>query len=169
MISKHPLMLIISHNIALTREERYKLVNKEKIEVIGASVPVWHYKGDTSEPAVEVFGKYYISNEDGRSNVKGVKDGYLVNLPQMPENWEEPYRPTNDEWRSMTASEQEGYREILRNYPRSANNLRDVSDKGSQYLSWEEHNKIKEKDRNCSVSHIVEIRTVESLEESIID
>ena len=55
--------LTISHYIYLTKEQRYALHERQPIEAIGISVPVWFNKGNTSEPAKEIFCKYQIANE----------------------------------------------------------------------------------------------------------
>ena len=78
--------LIISHYLYLNREQRYLLhENKEPIEVHGISVPVWFQKGNTSEPAKEVFCKYRITNETTTKSITATNCGYLINLPQMIE------------------------------------------------------------------------------------
>jgi hypothetical protein len=56
--------------------------NKEKIEVIGASVPVWFYRGNTSEPAKEIFSKYILTNLETNEAILRTKEGYQINLPQ---------------------------------------------------------------------------------------
>jgi hypothetical protein len=59
------LTLTVSHNIFLTKKQRYELsVVESTLEVIGISFPVWFYKGKTSEPAKEVFCKYILSIND---------------------------------------------------------------------------------------------------------
>lgn len=80
------LTLTISHNIFLTREQRYLIANKEKIEVIGVSVPVWFYRGNTSEPAKEIFSKYILTNLETNEAILRTKEGYQINLPQKVES-----------------------------------------------------------------------------------
>lgn len=75
------LTLTISHNIFLTRDQRYLLTNKESIEVIGVSVPVWFYKGNTSEPAKDIFCKYILTNDSKSDPIMPLKEGYKINLP----------------------------------------------------------------------------------------
>ena len=60
--SSYMITLATSHNIYLTHEDRYALVKGQTVESVGVSVPVWFIKGTTSEPAVEVFCKYVLTN-----------------------------------------------------------------------------------------------------------
>ena len=52
--------LTVSHYIYLSREQRYELNDGKDIEIVGICVPVWFQKGNTSEPAQEIFCKYKI-------------------------------------------------------------------------------------------------------------
>lgn len=74
--------LTIAHNIFLTREERYKLADDEPttIEVIGYNVPVWTNGSKSSEPAEEIFCKYYITNKKNPEAVKSSKNSYTIFL-----------------------------------------------------------------------------------------
>lgn len=76
------LRLTVSHYIYLSRDQRYALHNGESLEIVGISVPVWFMKGNTSEPAKEVFCKYKITNQPGNRIINLTEDGYCVNLPQ---------------------------------------------------------------------------------------
>jgi hypothetical protein len=76
------LTLVTSHNIALSKEQRYKLHAGESVTAIGISIPVWFQKGNTSEPAQEVFATYKISNDSGDFQIKTNDQGYEINLPQ---------------------------------------------------------------------------------------
>lgn len=74
--------LVNSHNIAISKEDRYKLYNRQPITVVGVSVPVWFEKGNTSEPACEIFSLYKITNEEKDYQIKQSPTGYEINLPQ---------------------------------------------------------------------------------------
>lgn len=74
--------LTIAHHIYLTEEQKALFLNGETIEVIGISIPVWFEKGNTSEPAKEVFCKYVISSEDRNIPITTVEDGYFINLKE---------------------------------------------------------------------------------------
>jgi len=80
------LTLTISHNIFLTREERYKVTNGEQIEVLGISIPVWFLRGNTSEPAREIFCKYIITNDDKNTPIFATSSGFQLNLPKVIDN-----------------------------------------------------------------------------------
>jgi len=75
--------LTISHHIYLDVEKFDDLKANKEIEVTGISVPVWFEKGNTSEPAKEVFCKYYIEITDVESPIKAVKDGYIIKLKDL--------------------------------------------------------------------------------------
>jgi hypothetical protein len=63
-------VLAIAHHIFLTRDECYDLLNNVEKTVLGVSLPVWLHKGDTSEPALEVFCNYKITNVPGPPQVQ---------------------------------------------------------------------------------------------------
>lgn len=72
--------IAVSHNIYLTYEERYSLHENKKIETTGISVPVWFYKGSTSEPGNEIFCKYLITCQKGERPIKHNQQGYEINI-----------------------------------------------------------------------------------------
>jgi hypothetical protein len=125
--------LTISHYIYLTREERYGLFRGEKLETTGISVPVWFRKGDTSEPAQEVFCKYIITNSLSFKSIVQTDEGYALNLPQTF------YGKDN----STTAKK-----------------LLDVEDGGCEELTYRQYSKI---DKNVGVVHFIEIKPIEIL------
>ena len=120
--------LIISHYLYLNREQRYLLhENKEPIEVHGISVPVWFQKGNTSEPAKEVFCKYRITNETTTKSITATNCGYLINLPQMIE-----FKPGK-------VSEQ--MQIIFNNNLPTSEKLLDIADGGSEWLEFRHFSK----------------------------
>ena len=164
---KKMLILSIAHNIYLTREERYALASKQSIEVISPSIPVWFYKGSTSEPATEVFCRYILTNVPGPASVAFANDGYLINIPQLPEDYEPPERVPDDEWRTMSREDQEKWYED-HTVPLNGNALRDPQDKGGAYMRFQlETNTIRKK-RQIKLAHYVEIRDISELIESLI-
>jgi len=110
MTKSKKVLLSISHNIALTMEQREKVADRETIEVIGVSVPVWvaldrqNKQGVTSEPASEVFCKYWITNEKEDTPIQFHKKGYKINVPQLPEDYEEKTL-TDEELLKMSSKE----------------------------------------------------------------
>jgi len=158
------LVLSILHNIFLTEDEIKRLNNRESIEVTGASLPVWCYRRNTSEPAEEVFCKYKITNENEPSSVKIEKDGYIINLPQIPKNYVEKKLSAED-WNNLTSIEQEQW-EIDNPPALSAKCLLPESAGGKEYLYFKEYNKIKEKSKSKVLVHIIELKTMQNLFDS---
>lgn len=70
--------LTVAHNIFLTREQRYALVNGETVNTTGVSVPVWFKDSKTNEPAQEIFCVYIIEPQHQESNVVTLNDGYCI-------------------------------------------------------------------------------------------
>lgn len=75
--------LTISHHIYLDEEEKKDLEADKQIEVTGISVPVWFEKGNTSEPAKEVFCKYYIEKTNVETPIKALNNGYVIKLSDI--------------------------------------------------------------------------------------
>lgn len=74
------LLLTVGHNIFLTREQRYALIENKYLEVIGVSVPCWFNQGLSSEPANEVFCKYKINVSEVEPFIRYKENGYTINL-----------------------------------------------------------------------------------------
>jgi hypothetical protein len=75
-------MLIITHHVYLTREQRYSL-SKEKIEIVGVSSPIWIKNNQWSKDSShEVFSRYIIqfTTEPERNTIQIMNDGYLITL-----------------------------------------------------------------------------------------
>lgn len=138
--------LTISHYVYLTKEQRYALHAGQEVEVVGVSVPVWFHKGTTSEPAKELFCKYKLTNEKTNKVIFQTEEGYAVNLPQPQAE------KITDETPIAT-----GYSDKLLN----------VEDKGSEYLDFRQYNRIKQGDKEFNVVHFVEIKTLETLMETL--
>lgn len=164
------MMIILSlfHNIFLTPEEIGKLCSGEDIEIIGASLPVWYYRGNTSEPAEEVFCKYLLTNKKNDSpNLISIRDdrsGYNINMPQIPEGYI-PRSISDDDWRKMNDDEQSMWYE-MHPVPLSVKNLRPITEGGAEYLHFREQNVIQINNRNVNAVHVVEIKTIEALIDS---
>lgn len=74
--------LSISHFLYLEENERLDLIDGKEIEVLGINVPVWFYKGNTSEPAEEIFCLYNLTNNLEDYPVSKTLKGYKINIPQ---------------------------------------------------------------------------------------
>lgn len=159
------LTLVISHNIALSKEQRYKLHNRETIDTVGVSVPVWFEKGNTSEPAQEVFVAYKLTNSTEDFAIKMTKDGYEINIPQ-------PNPELESQLQSVNANVLEALG-VQKEIPTSKN-LLDVGDGGSAYIQFRQFAKSglvidgKKTKKTLSIVHSVEIRTNEELKQTLV-
>ena len=142
--------LIISHYIYLSKEERYKLYSGEILNVVGVSVPVWFDKGNTSEPAKELFCKYILTNDPVNKAIMPTKEGYHINLPQK--------------LKTNTSNE---IQEIIDLYLGTPEKLLDVKDGGSEKLEFKQQNKAKQGSKSFNIIHFVEIKDEEVLKETI--
>jgi hypothetical protein len=161
--------LIISHNIFLNENERYKLsVDREPIEKTGVFTPVWMNGDVTTEPASEFFCKYEIKNDaDKGSEVKRTKKGFSINIPQIPKEYVKQ-ELSNEEWRKMNQNEKDDwYRKNPT--PDSGENLLNIKDGGSEYLHFQHVISTKNnKGDAVHLVHFVKMRDVEKLEKSIL-
>lgn len=145
--------LTISHYIYLTRDERYKLHSGEALEVVGVSIPVWFHKGNTSEPAKELFCKYKLTNENMNKAIVPNDEGYTINIPQELEFENEVPQEVKE-----AITEKMG----------TSIKLLDVEDGGSEWLEFKQFNKVKHQDKSFNIVHFVEIKPKEILEDTMI-
>ena len=153
--------LTISHNIFLTDDQINSLVKKEQVECFGVNFPVWFHEGTTSEPAQEIFCKYILTNlpEDYPTII--LTKGYKINIPQIPNGYKLPVRPNKDEMSEMTKAEIEEW--YIKN-PMPATAL-DLIETGS--LHFNKYSKNVEGDQQTKIVHIVDIKPMKFLENSI--
>lgn len=145
--------LTVSHYIYLSREQRYAIHEGQKIEVVGISVPVWFDKGNTSEPAKEIFCKYYLTNNPTEKAIIPLDDGYYINLPQRMKILD-----------SVIADESQ---EAIDIKILTSKNLLDIKDGGSEWLEFKQFNKVQEEGRNFNAIHFVEIKPEELLTDTL--
>ena len=138
------LTLTVSHNMFLTREQRYDLFNGKDINVIGVSVPIWHFQGKTSEPGNEVFVKYKLIPTEYKIFVKHNDEGYEIYLPKQSFNPEDN-----------------------RANPLTLKNLLDHKDGGIEWIAFRQFGKAKRNKRAVNIIHFVEIKTIEDLEKTL--
>lgn len=184
------LVLFVNHNIFLTRDQRYAIVNRERVETTGVSVPVWmeYNTGKTTEPAEEVFCRYRLDNDESRKpSVRGLRSsdghgtGYWINLPQLPADWQDLPPIDVDQLGEMSSQERQRFCELRDQWfkknptPPNGNFLRDVGDRGGEYLRFEMKMSAKMNSQTVDlsklkilVSHSVEIKTLDRLEESLV-
>ena len=158
--------LAISHNLFLTKEERYNWYAGEPLEVIGVSIPVWFYKGISSEPAIEVFCKYKLINKSEEIFIKHNENGYNVTVPQGPVK---EFESLPDEiWDAMSVEEQEKWYEENEPTP-SLKMLLDIKDGGGAYLAFRQYSKIrKTRTKILNVVHFMEIKDIQDLTQSLV-
>ena len=134
--------LAISHNIFLSREQRYQIATLPyaEVAVVGVSVPVWYkpkvrgskLKLATSEPAEEIVCNYLISNLRADRIVEVLYDGYRIFLPQgVP------------------------------------NKLLDVQDQGAEAVAFRHYTTVALNDEEYKVGHYVSIRDDSELLETL--
>ena len=128
----------------LDRQQRYDLVGGKELEIVGVSVPVWYYQGQTSEPGNEVFVKYKLRPTDHKIFVKHNDEGYEIYLPHKSFNPEDN-----------------------RTNPFTLKNLLDQKDGGIEWIAFRQFGKAKKNNRTVNIIHFVEIKTTEELKASI--
>lgn len=159
--------LIVSHLIFLTKEERYKLAEGVAVETVGVSIPVWIInqgkKALTSEPAIEVFCRYYLTNEIDGGLLSKDREGFKVNMPQLPRGYRPPKELANDEWRVMSVVDQINWHDKNK-IPATAKSLLDYNDGGSGSLRFYQVNK---QGRSTKEMHFIDIKSIEVLKNTL--
>lgn len=156
--------LAISHYLHLTKTERYAWQSGQIIDVVGVSVPVWFYKGVSSEPAVEVFCRYRLLTSSEGIIIKHVKDGYEITIPQKPSK---EWVPLPDEvWNVLSSQEQEQWYEKNEPEP-SLKMLLDIKDGGGQFLAFRQYSKVRKNKKVLNVVHFMEIKDMENLTKTL--
>lgn len=155
--------LTVSHNVFLTREQRYDLFHGTDLEVVGVSVPVWINNGKTTEPAIEVFAKYKLMNRDDRVFIRQHNGYYEVTVPPM--NAPVPSIP-NDVWNSLSQEQREQW--WTNNEPNpSLINLLDIKDGGAGWVAFRQYSKLNKGTADTlHIMHFVEIKEISVLEQS---
>lgn len=167
-MKKKSLTLAISHSLFLTEKQRYDLFSGKSLRVIGASLPVWFHKGKTSEPAEEVFCKYTLNNKVGEASITKTKNNtYIINLPQVPENYRRPYL-SDDDWRKMTNEQKNKWYEA-NPFPLSAKKLLNITDGGCGELNFKLQQEIEFRQKRVDIIHLILIKDVKELDASLID
>jgi hypothetical protein len=161
------LSLTIHHNIHLTKEQRYALHEGKEVSLIGLSVPVWYANKMTSEPAKEIFCRYYLKNPKKDIPIQILEDGYEISIPYREGT---KLEISDEEWRFLNQHDPDKLEAMYKKQIQevSSRNLLDVKDGGNGgTMSYREHNKIKKGEGFLSIMHFVSIDTMEKLLESI--
>lgn len=155
------LKLTIYHNIHLTREQIYDLNEGKDIECVGIAVPTWFINKITSEPANEVFCKYYLKNPKKEIPIKILHDGFEITLPyREAKNYNQKHKLLKDD-NDLENMYLRSIKEI------SCKNLLDPIDGGSGFLNYRELDKVKVRNKELDIMHYVVISKIEQLIESI--
>lgn len=152
--------LAIAHYLHLTKDERYRWQRGEEFDVVGVSVPVWFYKGASSEPAIEVFCKYTLKTSPDGIFVKHNNEGYEVTVPQKPTQEVQPL--PEDIWHSLTDQQQDEWYAQNQQMP-SLEGLLDIRDGGCEYLSFRQFSKVRRNRKILNVVHFMEIKDIGEL------
>ena len=143
-------ILCVSHNIFLTREQRYDIYRGEKVEVVGVSVPVWFYnKVEVSGPSSEIFCKYIIANDDINQS-KGI---------EITEKGYEIYLSSGE---GSMSKIKKFFKK--RDYIPFSKLLIDVKDGGAEWINF----KVYDISDKVTTIHSIEIQKIETLNESLI-
>ena len=135
------LTLNVSHHIFLTKEQRYEIgLNRNEVEVVGVSVPIWLHAGRTNEPGKEVFCKYRIKITREAISVQTHEEGYIINLPEY-------LRDVEDSVGLM---------------------LLDSEDGGRESVSYKEMSVMNENGDKYTMVNVVEISDYNNLIDSIV-
>jgi hypothetical protein len=165
---KPSLSVAVEHFVHLTKEQRYALHSGETIKCIGHNVPVWNDKGRTSEPAREVFCNYTLLNDkDSTITIKQHKDGYEINLPQLPPKYVPAPPVPLDLWRTWKPEDREKYSKKFKT-PVSSISLLNIKDGGSEVLGFGQIDRANLNGTPVNLIHYVRIATRESLIESLV-
>lgn len=161
------LNLTVQHHIHLNKEQRYAIHAGEELVVTGVSVPVWYLNKVTSEPAKEVFCRYYIKNDKEDTPVLVQKDGFEITLPYREGKG---LNITDEEWRELSLNNPEKLELMYANCVQevSSKNLLDLIDGGSKHMAYKEYNKIEQEKRTLKIMHFVQLDDIEKLLRSTI-
>ena len=166
-LDKKKITLAVAHHIHLTRDQRYRVIDGEMVEVVGVSVPVWHYHGRTSEPAREIFCKYILTNwADAEEGVRQNSEGYEINLPQISKQEMQNIRISDEDWRNLSGIMKEAYYQSLK-FPVTAKNLTDIKDGGSACILFNQYSKVTLNQLLANGIHFVRIEDISVLEDSM--
>ena len=143
-------ILCVSHNIFLTRDQRYDIYKGEKVEVVGVSVPVWFYnKSEVSEPASEIFCKYIIANDD-------------INQSKVIDIVEEGYEIYLSGGEGSMSKIKKFFKK--RDYIPFSKLLIDIKDGGAEWINF----KVYDVSDKVTIIHSIEIQKIETLNKSLI-
>ena len=144
--------LTVSHYIYLTKEQRYALHDGKTIDVVGTCISVWFHKGNTSEPAQEIFCKYNIHNPRTGANIKQTEEGFEIWMPSL--------QVEDDDY-------DEDVKFKIQKKLGTTENLLDYEDKGSGQSEFKLYQKLQINETMHHLVHFFEIKPIEKLVETL--
>ena len=166
------LALFLIHNIFLTNTQIEYFFKKKEIEVVGVSIPVWvnAKTSETSEPASEIFCQYIIKQHRKESDIEFLKNGYQISLCNKKNK--KPKEINFEELSNMTKEERKEF-ESKRNkwFKENSKIILEYLKNGYYRTEIKKINQTFDKLPNCliDVQHIVEIKTIDKLNQSLVN
>lgn len=157
--------LTISHHIYLSREQRHALHDGNTIEVTGVAVPVWFQKGNTTEPAPEIFCRYKLTNDRKGTQVVRTTLGFHINLPALELLGELQNKRDDDD-----PELEKMYQDVLKAYQRkygTSEMLLDFEEGGIECSEFKYYHKVDIDQKLHYAVHFVEIKPVEILQDTL--
>ena len=148
--------LTISHHIYLTNEQRYKIHEGEPLSLDGVAIPVWFYKGNTSEPAQEIFCHYLLKNDKtGTSITFNAKEGkFIVNMPHV-------------EIISNDSEVDQNFKKVVQSKVGTSDNLLEIKDGGTGFCEFKFYQKFEIDKKLHHLIHFVEIKPIDILTDTL--
>lgn len=158
--------LEISHQVHLTREQRYQLAIGQTVATVGIAVPVWLDNGIMQNIPEEVFCHYGLLNKDDGKAVEQKDDGFIFSLPR---EFAKELKMDTNLWDILSAEEQKEW--FINNpKPKNASLLLDVEDGGIENLFYQiiEKRMVFNK-RLVRVIHSIELIDIKDLTQSLLN
>lgn len=153
--------LTISHHIYLDKNQRHTLHEGQSVEVTGVAVPVWFKKGNTTEPAPEIFCRYKLTNDRKGTMVIRTTTGFHINLPSL-----ELLGELKKEKHEDGPEFDKLYEEVLKAYQKqygTSEMLLDFEEGGMERSEFKYYNKVDIDNKLHYAVHFVEIKPIEIL------
>jgi hypothetical protein len=147
--------LTISHHLYLTDEQGYSLHDGKMIEIFGVAIPVWFHKGNTSEPAQEVFCKYKITNDKSGPNIICNQEEFIVNMPHI------------DITQNNDIKIDELFKKSVQLKIGTSDNLLDIKDGGNDHCDFKLYHKLEINKKLHHLIHFFEMKKLDSLLDSL--
>ncbi len=142
-----------SHYLYMTKQQRYDLHSGKEVQMNGVLIPVWFEKGNTSEPAKEVFCEYTLRNTRKKSGVEFNKKGFVIDMPYF-----EIAGGENTDREILRAAQQRiGTSELLL----------DLDDGGLEHCEFRYFHKKTIAGKKHNVIHFVEIKPLDVLDDTM--